>query len=431
MNTYTPDPNKIVHNTSVDFQKRLVSNPIHIVQYDTGMPIVAVSLYSNNAIYELPPNVKANIRLKKKDGKVVYNPVLGCNEDRNVLYFEVTYQMTVVPGLIRPILELVFDETANIAASSAIDIEIDKNPIQQDVIDSFSETKTIVDYALHAKQSADAAKESEDKALASEQAAKTSETNAKASETAAKTSETNAKTSETNAEASETAAKVSETNALTSETNAKASETAAKESEDNAKASETAAKTSEDNAADSATAAATSEANAKDYADAAKASEDNAKASEDNAADSATDAATSEANAKTSEDNALASKSAAATSANSAAASATTATEAADIATDAANNALANAVRAEETDIGQLVKKLAQHELPLCLTDSDNDAITDSDGDPVKGATYFVDTANVVDIVTQIANTVFEARVSEMEAQVAKLSSSAILDSNS
>ena len=424
MNTYTPDPRKIVHNTSVDFQKRLVSNPIHIVQYDTGMPIVAVSLYSNNAIYELPPNVKANIRLKKKDGKVVYNPVLGCNEDRNVLYFEVTYQMTVVPGLIRPVLELVFDETANIAASSAIDIEIDKNPIQQDVIDSFSETKTIVDYALHAKQSAVAAKESEEKALASEQAAKTSETNAKASETAAKTSETNAKTSETNA-------KASETNALTSETNAKASETAAKESEDKAKASETAAKTSEDNAADSATAAATSEANAKDYADAAKASEDNAKASEDKAANSATAAATSEANAKTSEDNALASKSAAATSADSAATSASTATEAADIATDAANNALANAVRAEETDIGQLVKKLAQHELPLCLTDSDNDAITDSDGDPVKGATYFVDTANVVDIVTQIANTVFEARVSEMEAQVAKLSSSAILDSNS
>lgn len=421
MNTYTPDPNKIVHNTSVDFQKRLVSNPIHIVQYDTGMPIVAVSLYSNNAIYELPPNVKANIRLKKKDGKVVYNPVLGCNEDRNVLYFEVTYQMTVVPGLIRPVLELVFDETANIAASSAIDIEIDKNPIQQDVIDSFSETKTIVDYALHAKQSAVAAKESEEKALASEQAAKTSETNAKASETAAKTSETNAKTSETNAQGSETAAKTSETNALASETNAKASETAAKESEDKAKASETAAKTSEDNALASKSAAATSEANAKDSADAAKESEDNAKVSEDNASDSATAAATSETNAKTSEDNALASKNAAATSANSAATSATTATESADIALGAAREALASAVRAEETDIGRLVIALEKQELSVSVKDFTDDVIYDDNGEPIEAITTFVATHKFVELSDKV-----DLLLSEIEY----LKSHALLDSS-
>lgn len=421
MNTYTPDPSKIVHNTSVDFQKRLVSNPIHIVQYDTGMPIVAVSLYSNNAIYELPPNVKANIRLKKKDGKVVYNPVLGCNEDRNVLYFEVTYQMTVVPGLIRPVLELVFDETANIAASSAIDIEIDKNPIQQDIIDSFSETKTIVDYALHAKQSADAAKVSEENALASEQAAKTSETNAKASETAAKTSETNAKTSETNAKASETAAKASETNALTSETKAKASETAAKESEDNAKASETAAKTSEDNALASENAAATSEANAKDYADAAKVSETNAKTSEANAKVSETNAAASETNAKTSETKAKASETAAAESKQSAETSATTAVEAAETATNAANEALSSAVKARETDVGRLILALLRQELSVSLKDFTDEVIFDDNGEPIESVTTFV----AADAFDKLTN-----KVDQLVSELEDLKTHVILDSS-
>ena len=216
MNTYTPNPNRIIHNTSVDFQKRMVCNPIHIVQYDTGTPIVAVSLYSNNATYTLPEGVTANIRLKKRDGKVVYNPVLGCNAERNVLYFEVTYQMTVIPGLVRPILELVIDAEANVAASSSIEIEIDKNPIQQSNIDSSDEMQTVVGYALLAKQSADAAKASEENALASGKASKTSETNAKTSETNAATSEVNAKESETNAKTSEGLAEAAKDLAVTS-----------------------------------------------------------------------------------------------------------------------------------------------------------------------------------------------------------------------
>lgn len=421
MNTYTPNPNRIIHNTSVDFQKRMVCNPIHIVQYDTGTPIVAVSLYSNNATYTLPESVTANIRLKKRDGKVVYNPVLGCNAERNVLYFEVTYQMTVIPGLVRPILELVIDAEANVAASSSIEIEIDKNPIQQSNIDSSDEMKTVIDYALLAKQSADAAKVSEENALASEQAAKTSETNAKASETKAKTSETHAKSSENKAKTSETNAKTSETNAAVSESNAADSEAAAHTSETNAKTSETNAKTSETNAEASATAAANSEAKAKEYADAAKVSETNSKASETNAKTSETNAATSEANAKKSETNAKTSEGLAEAAKDLAVTSAETATEAADMAMEAANSALSSAIKAQESDVGRLILALERQELSVSVKDFTDDVIFDNEGNPIESVTTFV----AADKFAELSD-----KVDKLLTEIENMKSHALLDSS-
>ena len=421
MNTYTPNPNRIIHNTSVDFQKRMVCNPIHIVQYDTGTPIVAVSLYSNNATYTLPEGVTANIRLKKRDGKVVYNPVLGCNAERNVLYFEVTYQMTVIPGLVRPILELVIDAEANVAASSSIEIEIDKNPIQQSNIDSSDEMQTVVGYALLAKQSADAAKVSEENALASEQASKTSETNAKTSETKAKTSETNAKSSENKAKTSETNAKTSETNAAVSESNAADSEAAAHTSETNAKTSETNAKTSETNAEASATAAANSEAKAKEYADAAKVSETNSKASETNAKTSETNAATSEVNAKESETNAKTSEGLAEAAKDLAVTSAETATEAADVAMEAANSALSSAVKAQESDVGRLILALERQELSVSVKDFTDDVIFDNEGNPIESVTTFV----AADKFAELSD-----KVDKLLTEIENMKSHALLDSS-
>ncbi|HBI2764094.1 TPA: phage tail protein, partial [Escherichia coli] len=132
-----------------------------------------------------------------------------------------------------------------------------------------------------AKNSQDAAAESERAAASSASAAATSATASANSQRAAKTSETNAKTSETAAK--------------TSETNAKASETAAKNSQDAAAQSESAAAGSASAAAASATASANSQR-------AAKTSEDNAKASETTAANSAQASAASQTAAKASED---------------------------------------------------------------------------------------------------------------------------------
>ena len=95
ISTYTPLPDRIIHNTEVDFQTRTqLGMTVHLVQYDKSLPIVAVALYSNGQPYQIPTGAEMNVRVGKRDGTKVYNPVLGCNINRTICYFEVTQQMT-------------------------------------------------------------------------------------------------------------------------------------------------------------------------------------------------------------------------------------------------------------------------------------------------------------------------------------------------
>lgn len=181
LQTYTPNANQIVHTTGVDLNARpSIFKPIHIVQYDVSIPIIAVELYNNGNEYAAPSSANANIRFRKKGGTVVYNPALGCSTDRKILYFEVTRQMVADYGDFKPIVELKIGET--VAGSSAITVVVDKNPIQDGDIESSDEYKTFTDYINDAKKYSDSAN-------ASKNAAATSEANAKASEDAAKKAE--------------------------------------------------------------------------------------------------------------------------------------------------------------------------------------------------------------------------------------------------
>ena len=297
VSNYTPTG--ISHATSVDFSKRSVSQPVHIVQYDRSLPILAVSLYNNGQLYRLSESMEVSIRLGKPDRTFVYNKALGCDSTRTIVYFEITQQMSLFNGEYYPVIEIMDGD--KIANSSTIYLVVDRNPVQHDYIESTIEYKELVDYRDEALKASKEAKQSELNAKASENASKVSETNAKtseehalASENASKVSETKAKASETNAKASESASKVSETNAKASETNAKASENASKVSETKAKESETKAKASEE-------ASKLSETNAKASETKAKASENASKASETKAKESETKAKQSETNAKKSE----------------------------------------------------------------------------------------------------------------------------------
>ena len=297
VSNYTPTG--ISHATSVDFSKRSVSQPVHIVQYDRSLPILAVSLYNNGQLYRLSESMEVSIRLGKPDRTFVYNKALGCDSTRTIVYFEITQQMSLFNGEYYPVIEIMDGD--KIANSSTIYLVVDRNPVQHDYIESTIEYKELVDYRDEALKASKEAKQSELNAKASENASKVSETNAKtseehalASENASKVSETKAKASETNAKASESASKVSETNAKASETNAKASENSSKVSETKAKESETKAKASEE-------ASKLSETNAKASETKAKASENASKASETKAKESETKAKQSETNAKKSE----------------------------------------------------------------------------------------------------------------------------------
>ena len=141
MNVYTPDASKIVHMTSVDLVTRHIGDPIHVVQYDNSMPIVKVELYYDGQIYRLPEGMEANIRFGKPDGTFVYNPALGSNADRSALYFEITYQMTIIPKEYRPVIE--FSNGHTIGSTSSFDITVDKNPVTNDMIESTIEFKFI------------------------------------------------------------------------------------------------------------------------------------------------------------------------------------------------------------------------------------------------------------------------------------------------
>lgn len=327
VSNYTPTG--ISHATSVDFSKRSVNQPVHIVQYDRTLPILAVSLYNNGQLYRLSETMEVSIRLGKPDRTFVYNKALGCDSTRTIVYFEITQQMSLFDGEFYPVIEIVDGE--KIANSSTIYLVVDRNPVQHDYIESTIEYKELVDYRDEAVKAGNEAKEAAKIAKDSVQtvvdktkeAVEASETAVNASNSAsesaesilgveenvtrignmvsekepiitaaaetASTSANNARQSETNAKASEEASKLFETNAKNSENKAKASEEASKLSETNAKDSENESVKYGNLAksyavgTDNTIRENDSEDNAKTYCEAAKTSAGNAKQSETNA----------------------------------------------------------------------------------------------------------------------------------------------------
>lgn len=247
MNTYTPSSDRIVHYTYADFTGRLIPRPVHIVQYDSSLPILAVTLYNDGQPYSISETTEANIRWHKTDGNTVYNPALGCDAERGVIYFEITKQMTGAPGTTEPVVEL-FGSATDVACSGSFPVIIDKNPVSDKDFQSSSEFRALIDYVIQAEEAAVNAEESEQAALEAE-----ARTNAKAEE------------AEENAEIAEEAANTAQvevTKAQTAVTEAKAEVTKAAAEVAKATAEVTKATAEVTKAQTAATNAATSAANA-------------------------------------------------------------------------------------------------------------------------------------------------------------------------
>ena len=152
ISSYTPSADRIIHNTEVDFQTRTqLGTTVHLMQYDKSLPVVAVALYSNGQPYQIPTGAEMNVRVGKTDGTKVYNPVLGCNSNRTICYFEVTQQMSSAYGPTFAILELILNGA--IAGSSYSPLDIARNPAQDEAIQSSDEYKSmneIIDEAREA-----------------------------------------------------------------------------------------------------------------------------------------------------------------------------------------------------------------------------------------------------------------------------------------
>ena len=168
---YIPSPSNIVHDAKVDFRQRIIQPVIHIVQYDKSLPIVAVKLYNNGIAYALPVDADVSVRWGKRDHTFVYNAVLGCNVDRNIVYFEITEQMTVFYGEHNPIIELRVGDT--LASSGYISFYIDRNPIQEGDTESQVELGVLENAVEQSQQAAtEALADAERAALAAGQLVK-------------------------------------------------------------------------------------------------------------------------------------------------------------------------------------------------------------------------------------------------------------------
>ena len=155
---YSPPSAAQVKNCTADFDLRRAPVPINLVQFDKTIPIVAVALYKGGTAYKLPEDAEANVRMGKRNNLYVYNPVLGCNEGRNLVYVAVTPQMTTQDGVFYPILEVLAD--GGVAGTSPLQLVIQRNPVQEGDLEDTSETQTLADLASQAAASANAAADS-------------------------------------------------------------------------------------------------------------------------------------------------------------------------------------------------------------------------------------------------------------------------------
>ena len=239
-NTYNPPSTAIVHHTGADLKNRDARfETVYLVQYDDTLPIIAVHLYAGGVAYSVPEGADVNIRLNKNDGHHVYNPALGVNQSRSIVYFGITQQMTTNEGNFSPVVEI--SAGGEVAGTGAFTICMDQNPIPSSAIRSTDEYLTLTELVRMANASAEAASASAatatNKATAAQQsatAAASSASTATQKAADAASSATAASTSANTATAKASAASNSAGAAKVSETNAKASELAAKEAEEHA-----------------------------------------------------------------------------------------------------------------------------------------------------------------------------------------------------
>ena len=206
----------IIHNTSVDFTRRVISEPVHIVQGDRTLPTLAVELLSDGQPYTAPDGAQVNIALNKKDGTFVLNK--ADSVDGNIATFTITAQMAAVAGDFTPEVQIV--NGAGQATTGKFPYIVDKAEIQEGMIESTSEGTALISYVDKAEAAADRAQEAADKAdtvAINTEAAEKAATDAAASATAAKASEDNASVSATTAADSAKASADSATAAKTSE----------------------------------------------------------------------------------------------------------------------------------------------------------------------------------------------------------------------
>lgn len=149
MTDYTPPATKIVNYTAVDFGVcELVPSVIRLMQYCSGIDIIAVKLYKNGEPFSLKKlddiggvdPVTAIFKFTRADGTSISITTLGGNPDPSTeqdrlenpqwstIYFIVSHAMTLYYSKYRATIQI--EKAPDVTYTGYIPLDILKNPVQ-------------------------------------------------------------------------------------------------------------------------------------------------------------------------------------------------------------------------------------------------------------------------------------------------------------
>lgn len=158
---YTPSSDRIIHNTRVDLtQRTTIQKPIHIMQYDNRLPIVAVELYKDGQPYSISGEYSVSVRWGRHMDVGCYEAVLGADAAYHTIYFEVTQPMAAIAGNSEFVIELL--KGADSGATGPAPIDIHKNPVSEGDIERQPTYTAILEYVSIAEKAAERAESAGD-----------------------------------------------------------------------------------------------------------------------------------------------------------------------------------------------------------------------------------------------------------------------------
>lgn len=129
---------------------------VKATQFDNNMRIVDVTMTANGVPFEVPSGYSVHVRLRKPDGKHVYNPALEVIGNRARILL--TQQMLCFAGTANAILEVVGGvDGKDVLGSAQWNIDIAPNPVPEEFVESTDEYKTVQELCAMASQYADEA----------------------------------------------------------------------------------------------------------------------------------------------------------------------------------------------------------------------------------------------------------------------------------
>ena len=143
---YTPPADSVIIDIDVDFVTRPITPPIHLVQFDKVLPVLAIHMYSNRSAYSMPQQSTAAIRVNNGNGTYYYAFAEGRSADFTTVYFQIQAALCLDPGFKPGVIEI--SNSDGLVNSSSVQIEVEQNPMPEDVIissDDYINLRQLID----------------------------------------------------------------------------------------------------------------------------------------------------------------------------------------------------------------------------------------------------------------------------------------------